>query len=128
MGAKESFRVLSEWTERHNEAITSGDVRIWRDAVTGALEGKFTLGTGPSYALRTEDGGSLVWYGLKQEMPLTGGDVSTLPAELRDHLAEKGDEPSGTLRTTWQWLVIGYAPPSGKGRVLGESVSLVSAR
>ncbi len=61
-------------------------------------------------------------------MLLTSGDVSPLPAELRGHLAEKGDKPSGTLRTTWQWLVIGYAPPSGKGRVLGESVSLVSAR
>ncbi|MEO3822217.1 hypothetical protein [Actinomadura sp. B10D3] len=265
VGVDESFRVLSEWTDRHNDAITSGDVRVWREAVTGALEapvsarvrvygelpasarislanpvlyvprqsrypkwfgmaalerstgkdqqvlgvfvktdakarwraahwltfqgappdiasdrqgyaisapdrglpsvharyladgdesgvvpdaysadartkrygdwtggpGKFTPGTGPSYALRTKDGGSLVWYGLKQEITLTGGDASTLPAELRDHLAkaaEEGEKPAGTLRTTWQWLVIGYAPPSGKRRVLGESVSLVSAR
>lgn len=262
VGVEESFKVLSEWAARHNEAITSGDMRVWREAVTGALEapvsarvrvygklpesarislanpvlyvprsggfpkwfgvaalersggkdqqvlgvfvkadakggwraahwltfrgappqlafdrqgyaipaadrglpashadylasgdesgvepdtysadartkrygdwegqpGKFTRGPGPSYALRTEDGGSLVWYGLKQEMTLTGGDVATLPAEVRDYLAKDGEKPGGTLRTTWQWLVIGYAPVSGKGRVLGESVSLVSAR
>ncbi|TDC93290.1 hypothetical protein [Actinomadura sp. 7K507] len=258
--AEESREVLKDWTERHNRAITSGDVRLWRDTVTGALEapvtarvrtygklpksarislsnpvfyvprqddhpkwfgvaalersggddqqvlgvfvrknaetgwhaahwltfqgrppqlaydrqgyaipapdrdlptahanylktgdrgaltpdthtsnaraedqgdwtvthGAITPGPGPSYALRTEDGGSLVWYALKQEKTLTGGTPATLPTELRDHLKKNGDKPE-TLRTTWQWLAIGYAPPTGKARILGESVSLTKA-
>lgn len=260
--AEESLKILKDWTDRHNAAITSGDERLWRDTVTGALEapvtarvrtygklpksatislvnpvfyvprqdahpkwfgvaalersggkdrqvlgvflktdaksawraahwltfqgrppqlaydaqgyvipapdrglpaahanylakgdesalipdaysrnarteehgdwtvepGRFTPGPGPSYALRTKDGGSLAWYGLKQEQPLTGGTASTLPAELRDYLAKKDDELGGTLHTTWQWLVLGYAPASGKARILGESVSLIAAR
>lgn len=262
VAADESVRVLREWTERHNAAITSGDVGLWRTAVVGALEapvsarvrtygklpasaeisllnpvfyvprldgfpkwfgvaglersgGKdqqvlgvfvksgekdrwraahwltfqgqppqlaydsqgyaipgpdrglpaahaeylasgdesaivpdtysrnarsrkvgdwtggpatFTPGPGVSYALRTQDGGSLVWYGVKQEQTLSGGEASTLPAEVRDYLAKDGDEPGKTVDTSWQWLAIGYAPASGKGRVLGESVSLASAR
>jgi hypothetical protein len=264
VSADESLKVLRDWTDRHNKAITSGDERLWRDTVTGALEapvsarvrtygrlpksaeitlanpvlyvprqdkggypkwfgmaalersggkdqqvlgvfvktdskagwraghwltfqgkppqlaydrqgyaipasdrglaaahanylakgdesalvpdaysanarakkqgdwtttpGEFQPGPGPSYALRTSDGGSLVWYGLKQEQSLGGGTASTLPGEVRDYLAKNDDEPGKTLRTSWQWLVIGYAPPSGKGRVLGESVSLTSAR
>ncbi|MER7541395.1 hypothetical protein ABTW95_00135 [Spirillospora sp. NPDC127506] len=90
--------------------------------------GGFTPGPGPSYALRTKDGGSLVWYGLKQEQTLTGGADDTLPAEVRDYLDKNDDKPGKTLRTSWQWLAIGYAPPSGKARVLGESVSLTAAR
>ena len=252
--AEESRKVLEDWTERHNEAITSGDARLWRGTVTGALEapvtarvrtygklpksarislsnpvfyvprqddgptwfgvaalersggkdhqilavfvkkadwraahwltfqgrppqlahdrqgyaipasdrdlptahanylktgdqsaltpdayssnaraenqgdwtvtpGAITPGPGPSYALRTEDGGSLVWYALKQEKTLAGGTTATLPTELRDHLNKSNDKPK-TLRTTWQWLAIGYTPPTGKARVLGESVSL----
>ena len=261
VAAEESLKVLDEWVQRHNEAVTSGDEDVWRDTVAGALEGPVTTrvrtygrlpesaeislanpvfyvprqeehpkwfgvaalersggeeqqvlgvfvkkdakarwraahwltfkGRPPqlardrqgyaleapdrglpaahasylksgdqsalvpdtyssnarekdvgdwaaasgaitpgevSYALRTEDGGSMVWYGLKQEKTLTGGDASTLPDEVREHLAENGDEAGETLRTTWQWLVIGYAPASGKGRVLGESVSLLAAR
>ncbi|TDD67057.1 hypothetical protein E1293_38450 [Actinomadura darangshiensis] len=88
--------------------------------------GGFTPGPGASYALRTEDGGSLVWYGLTQEQTLDGG--STLPGEVRDYLAKNDGKPGKSVFVTWQWLVIGYAPPSGKGRVLGESVSLASAR
>lgn len=260
--AEESRRVLDEWVSRHNKAITAGDVRLWRDAVTGSLEapvtarvrtygklpksaeislanpvfyvprqddhpkwfgvaalersggedhqvlgvfvkadaksgwraahwltfqgrppqlaydregyaipapdrdlpaahanylengdqsalvpddyssnartreqgdwtvasGTTTPGPGPSYALRTKDGGSLVWYGMEEEKVLSGGSASTLPGEVGDYLAKNDDAPGGTLRTTWQWLVIGYAPVSGKGRVLGESVSLTSAR
>lgn len=254
--AEESRKVLKDWTERHNEAVASGDERLWRDTVTGALEGPVTArvrtygklpepaeislsnpvfyvprqdeypkwfgvaaldqdqqvlgvfvktgekagwraahwltfkgrpprlardpqgyalqapdrglpaahanylktgdesaltpdtytsnarageqgdwtvtpgpitpGPGPSYALRTEDGGSLVWYGLKQQKTLTNGTTSTLPTELRDYL-KKNDEPSEKLHTTWQWLVLGYAPTSGKARILGESVSLLTA-
>ncbi|MGP4026591.1 hypothetical protein [Actinomadura sp. 3N407] len=93
-----------------------------------ATPGTITPGPGPSYALRTEDGGALVWYALKQEKTLGGGTESTLPGEVRDYLTKNDDDPGETLRTTWQWLIIGYAPVSGKGRVLGESVSLVSAR
>jgi hypothetical protein len=90
--------------------------------------GTFTPGPGSSHALRTKDGGSLVWYGLKQEQTLTDGEEDALPAEVRDYLTENDDKPGKTLRTTWQWLAIGYAPVSGKARVLGESVSLTAAR
>ncbi|GAA0573358.1 hypothetical protein GCM10009546_40070 [Actinomadura livida] len=90
--------------------------------------GAVTPGPGESYALRTEDGGALVWYAVKEEKTLAGGEASTLPEEVRVHLEKNGEEPGETVQTTWQWLVIGYAPESGKGRVLGESVSLVAAR
>ncbi|WP_165965582.1 hypothetical protein, partial [Actinomadura bangladeshensis] len=87
----------------------------------------FTPGPGTSYALRTQDGGSLVWYGLRQEQTLTDGAEATLPAEVGDYLEKDRDEPGKTLRVSWQWLAIGYAPSAGKARVLGESVSLASA-
>ncbi|XRQ11301.1 hypothetical protein ACN3XK_10555 [Actinomadura welshii] len=106
--------------DAYSSNAREGDVGDW----TVESE-EVTVGPGASYALRTEDGGSMVWYGLQQEKVLTGGDGDTLPREVRDQL---GGEPGGTLRTTWQWLVIGYAPPSGKGRVLGQSVSLIAAR
>ncbi|MDL4814597.1 hypothetical protein [Actinomadura opuntiae] len=262
VGADESLKVLREWTDRHNKAITSGDEKLWRDTVTGALAapvtarvhtygrlpesatislanpalyvprrpdypkwfgmaalersdgkdqqvlgvfvktgakdgwraahwltfqggapdlaydaegyaipapdrglpaahaaylargdtgglipdafsanartgeqgdwkvepGRFKPGPGPSYALRTSDGGSLVWYGLTQDAALTGGTARRLPAEIRDFLAKDDRKPGGTVHVSWQWLAIGYAPPSGKGRVLGESVSLTGAR
>ncbi|MBO2456742.1 hypothetical protein [Actinomadura violacea] len=262
VGADESLKVLRDWTDRHNKAITSGDERLWRDTVTGALAapvtarvhtygrlpesatislanpvlyvprrpsypkwfgvaalersdgkdqqvlgvfvkttakdawraahwltfrgdapdltydaegyaipapdrglpaahaaylgkgdtgglipdafsanarkaeqggwkvtpGRFRPGPGPSYALRTSDGGSLIWYGLTQDATLTGGTEDALPAEVRDFLAKDGRKPGGTVHASWQWLAIGYAPPSGKGRVLGESVSLTGAR
>ncbi|MFC6884139.1 MULTISPECIES: hypothetical protein [Actinomadura] len=89
--------------------------------------GRVTPGPGVPYALRTKDGGSLVWYGLTQRQELTGGSASRLPGELRDYLAKDGDDPEGTVQAMWQWLAIGYSPAAGKGRVLGESVSLTSA-
>ncbi|MFB4306087.1 hypothetical protein [Actinomadura sp. GTD37] len=92
-----------------------------------AEPGKFTPGPGPSYALRTRDGGSLVWYGLEQERNLTGGTEAALPGEVRDYLAKDDAKPGKTLDATWQWLAIGYAPASGQARVLGESVSLTTA-
>jgi len=90
--------------------------------------GTFTPGPGKAYGLRTKDGGTLVWYGLKQEQTLTEGTGDALPGEIRDYLAKNDDKAGKTLRAGWEWLAIGYAPPSGKARVLGESVSLVSAR
>lgn len=123
----------------HAKYMTSGDesalvpdtysreARTKKIGAWTAEDGKFTPGSGASYALRTKDGGSLVWYGLKQEQTLTGGAEDALPAEIRDYLAKNDDKPGETLRVTWQWLAIGYAPASGKARVLGESVSLTSA-
>ncbi|MFC9969581.1 hypothetical protein ACFVH6_01605 [Spirillospora sp. NPDC127200] len=89
--------------------------------------GRFRPGPKPSYALRTKDGGSLVWYGIEQEQTLTGGSAGTLPADLRAYLDRSGIDPGERLRTKWQWLAIGYSPTSGRARVLGESVSLTDA-
>ncbi|GAA1560926.1 hypothetical protein GCM10009678_49790 [Actinomadura kijaniata] len=93
----------------------SSDARARRD--------RFAPGPGPSYALQTKDGGSLVWYGLTQEQ--AGG--GTPRAELRDYLTRTG-RTGGGVRATWQWLAIGYAPVSGRANVLGESVSLAAVR
>ncbi len=92
----------------------------WRGAA-----GEFTPGPGASYSLRTTDGGALVWYAVQQEQVVSGGTAAGLPVEVRDYL---GGRAGKSVAVTWQWLAIGYAPASGKERVLGESVSLVSAR
>lgn len=106
----------------------SADARKAEQGDWKVTPGRFAPGPGPSYALRTGDGGSLVWYGLTQDATLSGGTEPGLPADVRDHLAKDGRKPGGTVHASWQWLAIGYAPPSGKGRVLGESVSLTTAR
>ncbi|MFA1548546.1 hypothetical protein [Actinomadura chokoriensis] len=119
MGSGDESTLVPDAYSRSARAKRIGD---WK-----AGPGEFASGPGASYALRTSDGGSLVWYGLKQERTLAGGREDTLPREVGDYLAKNDDKPGDRLRVTWQWLVIGYAPPSGKGRVLGESVSLASA-
>jgi hypothetical protein len=105
----------------------SRDTRTKKIGDWTASPATFAPGPGASYALRTQDGGSLVWYGLRQEQTLAGGTEGTLPAEVGDYLGKDGDEAGKTLRVSWQWLGLGYAPSSGKARVLGESVSLASA-
>jgi hypothetical protein len=105
----------------------SAKARTGRQGDWTVTPGRFAPGPGPSYALRTSDGGSLVWYGLTQDATFTGGTGGKLPAEVRDYLAKDDRKPGRTVHVSWQWLAIGYAPPSGKGRVLGESVSLTQA-
>ncbi|MQY07067.1 hypothetical protein [Actinomadura macrotermitis] len=103
----------------------STQARSGRSGDWTAPPGRFTPGPGPSHALRTRDGGSLVWYGLTQRQTLTGGTAERLPGELRAYLTKTGADPGGTVRATWQWLAIGYSPATGgKARVLGTSVSL----
>ncbi|GAA2623016.1 hypothetical protein SMC26_01485 [Actinomadura fulvescens] len=89
--------------------------------------GRVSPDRGGSWALRTKDGGSLVWYGLTQQRTLTGGTEQALPTDIRNHLIRAKTKPGGTVRANWQWLAIGYAPPTGKATVLGESVSLTAA-
>ncbi|KAB2351467.1 hypothetical protein [Actinomadura rudentiformis] len=90
--------------------------------------GRIAPGPGTSWALRTKDGGSLVWYGLTQQRTLTGGTEQSLPADVRNYLIRAKRRPGGTVQAGWQWLAIGYAPATGKSTVLGESVSLTTAR
>ncbi|TDD79473.1 hypothetical protein [Actinomadura rubrisoli] len=130
-------RGLPAW---HASYLASGDERgLVPDAYSAAARtrrqgdwtaapGRFAPGPGPSHALRTKDGGSLVWYGLTQVQTLRGGTGPTLPGELRNFLAKNHMEPGRSVQASWQWLAIGYAPASGMGRVLGESVSLTAAR
>ncbi|MBW8487546.1 hypothetical protein [Actinomadura parmotrematis] len=92
-----------------------------------AEPGRFSPGPGASYALRTKDGGALVWYGLTQQQTLTGGDRGDLPADVRARLDERGASPDGKVRTSRQWLVLGTAPLEGRSRVLDESVALTDA-
>ncbi|WP_157431783.1 hypothetical protein [Actinomadura hibisca] len=92
-----------------------------------AEQGRFSAGPGASYALKTKDGGSLVWYGLRQEQTLKGGSMGTLPGDLRSYLERADIDPGEKLRADWQWLAIGYSPVNGRASILGESVSLTDA-
>ncbi|WP_433328709.1 hypothetical protein [Spirillospora sp. CA-294931] len=126
--------------EAHAAYLTSGDASgLTPDAYTvrartpgfgdwKAERSRYQPGPGKPFALRTKDGGSLVLYGLVARHSMTGGTVRTLPAELGNYLTKNGGSPGKALEATWQWLVIGYAPLTGRGRVLGESVSLTTAR
>ncbi|MEU5877377.1 hypothetical protein [Spirillospora sp. NPDC047279] len=123
----------------HAAYLTSGDQTAFTpDAYTAKARtpsyggwkpsrARYTPGPGPSYALRTKDGGSLVWYGLTHKTALSGGSTGNLPADIRNQLTRTKTKPSGAIQAGWQWLAIGYSPASGKGTVLGESVSLTTA-
>ncbi|MFG2002329.1 hypothetical protein ACGFNU_24570 [Spirillospora sp. NPDC048911] len=124
----------------HAAFLTSGDRSAFTpDAYTlrartasygdwKAGAGRIAPGPGTSWALRTKDGGSLVWYGLTQQRRLTGGTERSLPTDVRNYLTRAKRNPGRTVEAGWQWLAIGYAPATGKGTVLGESVSLTTAR
>ncbi|MGI8328856.1 hypothetical protein ACRYCC_02755 [Actinomadura scrupuli] len=97
----------------------------------------FTPGGAPVYALRTKDGGALVWYTVTQATRLTSdgsGSAATLPAAVRAYLGggegggEGGAEKAvGRAEATWMWLAIGYLPTRGRAAVLGENVTLTRA-
>lgn len=85
----------------------------------------------PVYALRTDDGGSLVWYAVerRQTFKASGGArPDTLPADVRAYLTKAGRLSATKVEATWTWLCIGYVPPQGAGHVLGESVRLADVR
>ncbi|WP_119728735.1 hypothetical protein [Thermomonospora amylolytica] len=77
-------------------------------------------------ALRTDDGGTLVWYAVEQRRTLDVGDRA-LPADVRARLGRSRLRAT-RVTATWTWLVIGYAARHGGGHVLGESVHLSDVR
>ncbi|MDX6430332.1 MAG: hypothetical protein QOE54_2698 [Streptosporangiaceae bacterium] len=90
---------------------------------------RFAAGGDPIYALRTKDGGTLVWYVVVQTTRLTSngaGSAATLPAAVSAYLAGSA-RVAGKAEATWTWLAIGYIPTRGKAAVLGENVSLTRA-
>lgn len=90
---------------------------------------RFAAGEHGTYALRTADGGALVWYDIEQSQQLTstGGGRRTLPPALRDYLVRKPDVRGSPLTASWTWQVLGYLPPSGAGRAMGQTIGLTDA-
>ncbi|SEF95106.1 hypothetical protein SAMN04489712_102609 [Thermomonospora echinospora] len=85
----------------------------------------------PVHGLRTDDGGSLVWYAVEQRRTFKAngsGRPDTLPADVRAHLTKAQRLSATRIEATWTWLAIGYVPPQGTANVLGESVRLSDVR
>ncbi|ACY99539.1 MULTISPECIES: hypothetical protein [Thermomonospora] len=131
----------------HAGYLSSGDMttfrpdRFTRRARTAArpsaapagwsLTSRFGTGPHPSYSLRTDDGGALVWYSIEQRQTFRASGAarpSTLPADLRAYLTRTGRLSATRIQASWTWLAIGYAPPQGTTHVLGESVHLTQVR
>jgi hypothetical protein len=83
--------------------------------------GRYVPGTDPIYALRTKDGGDLVWYALTQT-DAYAKDV--LPPQVRAYLHGQ----KRPVTATWTWQAIAYIPPHGTPTVLGEQVTLTAVR
>jgi hypothetical protein len=74
----------------------------------------------PAYALRTTDGGALVWYALDQSAQYAAGSA---PTQVKAYLGGKRQ----ASQATWIWQAIAYVPMSGDPTILGEQVALTAA-
>jgi hypothetical protein len=82
----------------------------------------------PVSALRTGDGGALVWSALVRTVTYaaTGRTTrATVPADVRGHLR---GATGRTVTATWLWRTVTYVPVRGRARVLIQSIDLTSAR
>lgn len=83
--------------------------------------GRYSAAGDPIYALRTKDGGDLVWYALTQ----TGSYAqNALPQQALTYLHGK----ARAATVTWTWQVIAYIPPHGLPTILGEQAALTQVR
>ncbi|REE98495.1 hypothetical protein [Thermomonospora umbrina] len=127
----------------HSAFLTTGDASRFRpDGFTRrarrpapprgwSMNSRYAPTRHPVFALRTGDGGSLVWYSVEQRTTYRRaprGRPATLPPDLRGALAQAKRLKAATVETTWIWLAIGYAPPRGPAHVIGESLHLTDVR
>ncbi len=83
---------------------------------------------GATVAIRTSDGGALVFAALRRTSTFTArpGNVATLPADVR---VLTGEVQASSFTSTAAELLLFSVPPAGKGRVtlVGASDGLISA-
>ncbi len=83
---------------------------------------------GGTLAIRTSDGGALVFTTLQRTSTFTAraGNVATLPADVR---VLTGEVQAASFSSTAVELLLFSVPPAGKGRValVGASDGLISA-
>jgi hypothetical protein len=83
---------------------------------------------GATLAIRTSDGGALVFTALRRVSTFTGrpGNAATLPADVR---VLTGEVQASTFTTTAAELLLFSVPPAGKGRttLVAASDGLISA-
>jgi hypothetical protein len=82
----------------------------------------------PVRALRTEDGGALVWYTVQRTATYTAAGRAArakVPDDVRAYL---GGRTGRTVVATWLWQTAAYVPVSGRAKVIIQSIDLASAR
>ncbi len=78
------------------------------------------------YALRTGDGGALVWSAFRRTVTYTTREAAVeVPAGVRRLL---GPRTGRRAVATWLWRSVAYVPPRGRPDVLTQALDLISAR
>jgi hypothetical protein len=118
-----------------NGEHTTTLAKAWEKSVAKIKEGGGLLGgtswkarTDPVYALKTTDGGALVWYTATQSL-----DYHTVSSSFRyrpgkDFLAFGPKEYRDTFHGTWLWKFLAYVPQgSGAISVVGAASQPIDA-
>lgn len=114
-------RFTSDWRKTEQRAEET-----MRAAGISATD-RFAASGYPVYALRTTDGGALVFYALKrtETLVLTGGTGNSgLPADIRAYL---NGQTGGQIIATWMWRTVAYLPTQGQASVIFQSMDLTAA-
>jgi hypothetical protein len=115
-------RFTSDWRKSERQA----EATMRSHGISAA--DRFAASEYPVYALRTTDGGALVFYALErtETLVLTGGTgTSALPTDIRAYL---GGRSGGQIIATWMWRTVAYLPTQGQASVIFQSMDLTSAR
>ena len=109
----------SEWTTAAH-ATDSDDRRTARKSGFAYRRAYQDSGY-PVYALRTTDGGALVWYAVTDELSVTQDDPSIARAPLKLSAALAGVVGTRRVRRSFQAVSVhqylAYVPPRGRGKV-----------
>ena len=92
------------------------------------VTGRSTPESHSVHALRTADGGALVWSALRRTVTYAAvrpGASAEVPADVRALL---GPRTGHKVVATWLWRTVAYVPVRGRADVLIEAVDLTSAR
>jgi hypothetical protein len=93
----------------------------------------FTRTRYPPAALRTKDGGLLVWYAMSRVETLfsaksgSAPEPGAVPPDIRGYLGKPPRGDRTEVRGAWLLLPLAYVPPSGDVSVLGMTTDLTSA-